>query len=78
MVFSYKKKTNAKPCFVWQDYIDLRDRGSKALPCIKADYIPTLSRGEEILRYHDTSDEQIKEYDFDRLVLMQIYSALVL
>lgn len=49
-----------------QDYIDLRDKVNEALSCVKADFIPTIFRGREVLRYHDTSDGRMKEYDFDK------------
>ena len=52
--------------FIWQDYIDLRDKVNEALSCLKADFIPTICRGREINRYHDTSDCRMKEYDFDK------------
>ena len=51
-----------------QDYTDLKDEVDEALSCVKADFIPTICRGRDILCYHDTSDGQFKEYDFDKLV----------
>ena len=53
-----------------QDYTDLKDKVDEALSCVKADFIPTICRGRDILCYHDTSDGQFKEYDFDKLVLL--------
>ena len=53
-----------------QDYTDLKDKVDEALSCVKADFIPTICRGQDILCYHDTSDGQFKEYDFDKLVLL--------
>ena len=56
-----------KSCiFIFKDYIDLRDKVDEALSCSKAHFIPTIHRGREILRYHDTSDGRMKEYDFDK------------
>jgi len=52
--------------FIWQDYINLRDKINEKLSCLKADFIPTIHRGREILCYHDTSDGRMKEYDFDK------------
>lgn len=49
-----------------QDYTDLRDKVKEALSCVKADFIPTICRGREILCYHDTSDGLMKEYDFNK------------
>jgi len=54
-----------------EDYIDLRDKVNEALSCVKADFIPTIFRGREVLRYHDTSDGRMKEYDFDKEVFRQ-------
>ena len=51
-----------------QDYTDLRDKVDEALSCVKAHFIPTICRGRDILCYHDTSDGEFKEYDFDKLV----------
>lgn len=52
--------------FIWQDDINLRDKINEKLSCLKADFIPTIRRGREILCYHDTSDGRMKEYDFDK------------
>ena len=51
-----------------QDYTDLRDKVDEALSCLKAHFIPAICRGRDILCYHDTSDGEFKEYDFDKLV----------
>ena len=53
-----------------QDYTDLRDKVDEALSCVKADFIPTICRGRDILCYLDASDGINKEYDFDKLVLL--------
>lgn len=53
------------------DYIVLHDKINEELSCLKADFIPTICRGREILCYHDTSDGRIKEYDFDKEVFKQ-------
>ena len=53
-----------------QDYTDLRDKVDEALSCVKADFIPTICRGRDVLCYHDTSNGINKEYDFDKLVLL--------
>ena len=61
-----------------QDYTDLKDKVDEALSCVKADFIPTICRGRDILCYHDTSDGQFKEYDFDKLVLLVFTVILVI
>lgn len=62
----YVSKCGCWFLFIWQYYIDLCDKINEGLSCLKADFIPTIGRGREILRYHDTSDGRMKEYDFDK------------
>lgn len=70
-VVQYINNISSEQILKRSDYIDLRDKVDEALSCSKAHFIPTIHRGREILRYHDTSDGRMKEYDFDKEVFKQ-------
>ncbi|XP_068698270.1 spermine synthase-like isoform X1 [Montipora foliosa] len=70
-VTQYLKGASGEMLLQRKNHIDLRDKLDEALSCLKADFIPTICRGREILCYHDTSDGRLKEYDFDKSVFRQ-------